>query len=62
MKGDGRMIMDRLDALYPQAIEHTKLKVFEDIDRFLEVKTEPPSFNEYKKERFQYLGQIWFNI
>ncbi|WP_338021964.1 hypothetical protein AWH56_26545 [Anaerobacillus isosaccharinicus] len=56
------MIMDRLDALYPQAIEHTKLKVFEDIDRFLEVKTEPPSFNEYKKERFQYLGQIWFNI
>ena len=56
------MMMDRPDALYPQAIEHTKLKVFEDIDRFLEVKMELPSFDDYRKERFQYLGQIWFNI
>ncbi|MFN7250303.1 MAG: helicase-related protein [Anaerobacillus sp.] len=54
--------MERLDRLYPQAVEHTKLKVYEDIDRFLEVKTEPLGYDEYVKERFQYLGQIWFSI
>ncbi|MCT8138366.1 DEAD/DEAH box helicase [Anaerobacillus sp. CMMVII] len=54
--------MDRLESLYPQAVEHTKIKVFEDIDRYLEVKTESPSFDQYVKERYQYIGQIWFNI
>ncbi|OIJ15541.1 RNA helicase [Anaerobacillus arseniciselenatis] len=54
--------MDRLNELYNRAVEHTKLKVNEDIDRFLETKTELPSFDEYLEERIQYLEQIWMNV
>lgn len=54
--------MDRLEQLYPLAVERTKEKVYEDIDRFFETKTEIPTYNEYKQDRFQYIGQIWYNI
>ena len=54
--------MDRLNELYQRAVEHTKLKVNEDIERFLETKTELPSFDEYLEERIQYLEQIWMNV
>lgn len=56
------MMTNRLDALYLQAVQHTKIKVSEDIDRFLESKKELPSFDFYVKERFQYISQIWFNV
>lgn len=54
--------MDRLDNLYEQAVEHTKIKVFEDIDRFLETKTVSSNFDEYLSERIDYIEQIWINV
>ncbi len=54
--------MDRLNELYYRAVDHTKVKVYEDIDRFLETKTEILSFNDYLADRIQYVEQIWVNV
>ncbi|RXJ04643.1 DEAD/DEAH box helicase [Anaerobacillus alkaliphilus] len=54
--------MNRIENLYPIAVERTKTKVLEDIDRFLETHEVAPDFKDYKKERYKYLGEIWFNI
>lgn len=54
--------MDTLRTLYPQAVEHTKQKVFADIDSYLETKEETPSFEDYLAERGHYLEQIWINV
>jgi len=48
--------------IYPQAVEHTKRKVFEDIYSYLEVKENMPSFDKYLQERMNYLEQIWLNV
>ncbi len=55
-------MINRLENLYPIAVERTKNKVLEDIDHFLEDKELVPTFEEYKEARFSYLGQLWFNI
>lgn len=54
--------MTKLDDLYPQAVEHTKRKVYEDIDRFLVMKEEVPTFEQYLVDRKQYIEQIWTNV
>ncbi|GAA0314732.1 hypothetical protein GCM10008967_01540 [Bacillus carboniphilus] len=54
--------MDRIDALYNRAIDQTKTKVYEDINRYLGSKEEKPSFEEYLRERTPYIIQIWLNI
>ncbi|CAH2717012.1 ATP-dependent RNA helicase DeaD [Neobacillus rhizosphaerae] len=54
--------MSKLIAIYPQAVEHTKMKVFEDIDRYLETKESLPSFDQYLAERGHYVEQIWVNV
>lgn len=54
--------MSQLDALYPLAIEHTKNKVLEDIDRYIGSKEKLASFETYLQDRKHYLEQIWINV
>ncbi|WML53024.1 DEAD/DEAH box helicase [Neobacillus sp. PS3-12] len=54
--------MSKLAVIYPQAVEHTKRKVFEDIYSYLEMKENMPSFDQYLQERMNYLEQIWLNV
>jgi ATP-dependent RNA helicase SUPV3L1/SUV3 len=54
--------LSKLAELYPQAVEHTKRKVFEDIFSYLEIKEKMPSFDQYLLERMHYLEQIWLNV
>lgn len=54
--------MDVINALHPHAVEHTKIKVYEDIDRYLGEKKEIPSFEEFLEDRKHYLEQIWVNV
>ena len=54
--------MSKLATIYPQAIEHTKLKVYEDIDHYLETNQSQASFEQYLTDRGHYLEQIWINV
>ncbi|PAE36327.1 helicase-related protein [Bacillus sp. 7884-1] len=54
--------MSKLTAIYPQAIEHTKNKVMEDMNYYLETKDSLPSFSQYLTDRGHYLEQIWVNV
>ncbi|MCM3694135.1 helicase-related protein [Neobacillus niacini] len=54
--------MSKLTAIYPQAIEHTKNKVMEDMNEYLETKEILPSFSQYLADRGHYLEQIWVNV
>ncbi len=54
--------MHSLISIYPQAVDHTKKKVFEDINHYLETKETQPSYQQFKLDRTHYLEQIWVNI
>ncbi|WP_040208808.1 DEAD/DEAH box helicase [Neobacillus jeddahensis] len=54
--------MNKLTIIYPQAVEHTKMKVYEDIDHFLETKESLSSFEHYIDARSHYIDQIWVNV
>jgi ATP-dependent RNA helicase SUPV3L1/SUV3 len=54
--------MSKLATVFPQAVDHTKRKVFEDIYTYLEMKENMPSFNQYLQDRMHYLEQIWLNV
>ncbi len=54
--------MDPFITIYPQAIDHTKKKIYEDINRYLENKETMPAFQQFKMERGQFLEQIWVNV
>ncbi|OLO26514.1 RNA helicase [Alkalihalophilus pseudofirmus] len=54
--------MSRLTELYPQAVEHTKLKIYDDIDRYLEAKEILPTYEQYIVDRRHYIEQIWTNV
>jgi ATP-dependent RNA helicase SUPV3L1/SUV3 len=54
--------MSKLISIYPQAIEHTKMKVYQDIDQYLERKETLPSFDQYITDRRHYLEQLWINV
>lgn len=54
--------MKTLETIYPFAIEHTKKKVFEDIEWYLENKPESVDYGQYRSERGSYLEQLWLNI
>ncbi|MCM3570352.1 DEAD/DEAH box helicase [Neobacillus mesonae] len=54
--------MSKLNIIYPQAIEHTKMKVYQDIDQYLETKAVLPPFEQYLRDRSHYLEQIWVNV
>jgi ATP-dependent RNA helicase SUPV3L1/SUV3 len=46
---------------YSKAIERTKTMVMEDIDKYLENKEYIPTYEQYLRERGQYLDQLWLN-
>ncbi|GAE37228.1 helicase-related protein [Halalkalibacter akibai] len=54
--------MNKLMSVYPQAVEHTKIKVLEDMDRYLETLDTLPPFEKYISDRVNYLEQIWMNV
>lgn len=54
--------MSKLITIYPQAIEHTKIKVYQDIDHYLETKDALPNFQQYLTDRSHYLEQLWINV
>ncbi|MFV8829936.1 helicase-related protein [Alkalihalobacterium sp. APHAB7] len=54
--------MSKLTVLYPQAIEHTKMKINEDIDHYLEIKESMPTYEQYMIDRRHYIEQIWINV
>ncbi|WP_066321786.1 DEAD/DEAH box helicase [Bacillus sp. FJAT-29814] len=54
--------MSKLIAIYPQAIEQTKMKIYEDIDRYFEYKETLPTFEQYINDRSHYIEQIWINV
>ncbi|MDF2910780.1 MAG: helicase [Sporolactobacillus laevolacticus] len=54
--------MSKLTIIYPQAIEQTKRKVYEDIDHYFETKETLPSFENYLADRGHYLEQLWINV
>ena len=54
--------MKKLAFVYPEAVEHTKQKVSDDIIFFLQEKEKIPTFNDYLNERKHYIEQIWINV
>ncbi|WML47975.1 hypothetical protein RCG23_22175 [Neobacillus sp. PS3-34] len=54
--------MGKLEDVYPVAIEQTKNKVSQDIEKYLGEKEDLPSFQDYLLERGDYLAQIWVNV
>lgn len=58
----GEPLMSHLESIYPLAVQHTKQKIYDDIDRYLEVKENLPSFEQYLLDRNHYIEQIWVNV
>jgi ATP-dependent RNA helicase SUPV3L1/SUV3 len=54
--------MSHIESIYPLAVQHTKQKVYDDIDHYLEEKETLPSFQQYLKDRNHYIEQIWINV
>ena len=55
--------MGKLEEIYPIAIEHTKQKVIQDMDRYFEAQETVPSFEAYLSDRLSaYIEQIWINV
>lgn len=46
---------------YPKAIERSKGMVYKDLYHYLEIKESEPTYEQYIRERAQYLEQIWMN-
>lgn len=54
--------MTKLTMIYPIAVDQTKMKIYQDIDHYLESKETLPSFEHYLEERKHYIEQIWINV
>ncbi len=52
---------DLLAEYYTMAIDRTKAKVIEDIERYFEGKESMPTYEQYTRERGGYIEQIWLN-
>ncbi|HWO95455.1 MAG TPA: helicase-related protein [Bacillus sp. (in: firmicutes)] len=48
--------------LYLHAVEHTKTKLVEDLDRYLEDKEKIPSYEQFLADRKHYIEQLWLNV
>lgn len=55
-------MIEKLNAIYNQAVERTKEKIIEDIERFMEWHEQKPSLTEYLQKRNQFIQHIWNNI
>lgn len=54
--------MEQLNAICENAIEHTKRKVLEDLERYFELQSDLPTFDNYMEDRKHYIEQIWLNV
>jgi ATP-dependent RNA helicase SUPV3L1/SUV3 len=54
--------MGKLENIYPISVEHTKQKIKQDIDHYLENQSTQPAFESYLSERMNYIEQIWTNV
>ncbi|WP_102275475.1 helicase-related protein [Cytobacillus massiliigabonensis] len=54
--------MTHLELTYRNAIEQTKNKIKEDMNKYLGNKEFMPTFKDYLADRGQYLEQIWTNV
>ncbi|WP_075983476.1 helicase-related protein [Bacillus massilinigeriensis] len=54
--------MSKLINIFPIAVEKTKTKIIEDINKFLGSKENIPSFEAYLEQRSSYMDQIWMNV
>ncbi|WP_445491293.1 helicase-related protein [Niallia sp. 03133] len=52
---------DILAVYYHQAVERTKEMILQDIDRYLQGKKQIVSYEQYLREREEYINQIWLN-
>ncbi|WP_205603857.1 helicase-related protein [Bacillus mesophilus] len=51
-----------MKSLYDRAVQQTKEKVYEDIDRYLETSETISSFNNYINQREEVILQLWTNV
>jgi ATP-dependent RNA helicase SUPV3L1/SUV3 len=61
LKGE-RPNMSSIETIYPLAVQHTKQKLYDDIDYYLETKEFIPTFQQYLTDRNHYIEQIWVNV
>ncbi|CAM4000621.1 DEAD/DEAH box helicase [Mesobacillus thioparans] len=54
--------MKQIETIYQQAVENTKTKIMEDIEKFLGEHDRLPDLEEYLKARDTYISQIWLNV
>ena len=54
--------MRKLLDIYPIAIEQTKQKIFQNMDRFMETQEKLPDFETYLTEKKTYIEQIWTDL
>jgi ATP-dependent RNA helicase SUPV3L1/SUV3 len=54
--------MIQLETIHQISVEHTKKKVYEDIEKFLGEYESVPAFREYLEQRNTYISQIWLNV
>ncbi|MCM3321266.1 DEAD/DEAH box helicase [Cytobacillus kochii] len=54
--------MKQLEDIHRQAIEYTKMKIYEDIDYYLGANEQMLSFSQYIKDRAPFLAQVWQNV
>lgn len=54
--------MEQIEMIYEQAVENTKSKIMDDIEKFLGEQECLPEFGEYLDKRHTYISQIWLNV
>lgn len=54
--------MNKLNIIYPVAVDLTKQKINQDIIKYLENKESMPSFEQFLIDRNHYVEQIWVNV
>ncbi|RSD26122.1 DEAD/DEAH box helicase [Mesobacillus subterraneus] len=54
--------MKEMEMIHQQAVENTKNKIMEDIERFLGEQDSLPQFEDYMEKRKTYIRQIWHNV
>jgi len=50
-----------LEGYYDKAVEKTKTLIIEDIERYLQEKDKLPSYEQYLRERGEFIQHIWLN-
>lgn len=50
-----------LEGYYGKSVEKTKKLIIEDIERYLQNKEKKPSYEQYLRERGEFIHQIWLN-